>query len=78
MPRGAERGTAAALSENVYSNNQPVVGTDPDYVTVTSTGRLGRANVSSRRYKHDIKPMAKASEVLYALTPASFRYHQAV
>jgi hypothetical protein len=54
---------------------QPVVGIDPDYVTVTSTGRLGRANVSSRRYKHDIKAMAKASEVLYALKPVSFRYN---
>ena len=61
---------------NIYSNNQPVVGTDPDYVTVTSTGRLGRGNISSRRYKHDIKPMAKASEVLYALKPVSFRYHK--
>ena len=62
--------------DNIYSNVQPVVGTDPDYVTVTSTGRLGRANVSSRRYKHDIKPMAKASEVLYALKPVCFRYHK--
>ena len=62
--------------DNIYSNVQPVVGIDPDYVTVTSTGRLGRANVSSRRYKHDIKPIAKASEVLYALKPVSFRYHK--
>ena len=62
--------------DNIYSNVQPVIGIDPDYVTVTSTGRLGRANVSSRRYKHDIEPMAKASEVLYALKPVSFRYHK--
>ena len=61
---------------NVYFTVQPVVGTNPDYVTVNSTGRLGRANVSSRRYKHDIKPMDKASEVLYALKPVSFRYHK--
>jgi hypothetical protein len=61
---------------NIYSNNQPVVGTDPDYVTVTSTGRLGRGNISSRRYKHDIKPMAKTSEALFALKPASFRYNK--
>ena len=46
----------------IYSNMQPIVGTDPDSVTITSTGRLGRGNVSSRRYKHDIKPMDKASE----------------
>jgi hypothetical protein len=29
---------------------------------------------SSRRYKDEIKPMEKASEVLFALKPVSFRY----
>src|ERR1700693_6036892 len=38
---------------NIYSNVQPIVGTDPDSVTIASSGRLGRGNVSSRRYKHD-------------------------
>ena len=52
------------------------MGIDPDYVTVDSNGRLGRANVSSRRYKHDIKPMDKASEALYVLKPVSFRYNR--
>ena len=61
---------------NIYPNVQPIVGTDPDSVTITSAGRLGRGNVSSRRYKHDIKPMDKASEALYALNPVSFRYHK--
>jgi len=61
---------------NIYSNVQPVVGIDPDYVTVNSVGRLGRGNVSSRRYKHDIKPMEKASDVLFALKPVSFRYNE--
>jgi len=61
---------------SIYSNVQPIVGTDPDSVTITSAGRLGRGNVSSRRYKHDIKPMEKASEALYALKPVSFRYHK--
>jgi trimeric autotransporter adhesin len=61
---------------NIYSNVQPIVGTDPDSVTITSSGRLGRGNVSSRRYKHDIQPMEKASEALYALKPASFRYNK--
>jgi len=60
----------------IYTTVQPVVGTDPDYVTITSSGRLGRANVSSRRYKHDITPMDKASEVLFALKPVSFRYNK--
>src|SRR5262249_38271477 len=62
--------------ENIYSNVQPIVGTDPDSVTIASNGRLGRGNVSSRRYKHDIKRMAQASEVVYALRPVSFRYNK--
>jgi Chaperone of endosialidase len=61
---------------NIYSNVQPIVGTDPDSVTINSSGRLGRGNVSSRRYKHDIKPMDKASEALYALKPVSFCYNK--
>ena len=61
---------------NIYSNVQPIVGTDPDSVTITRNGRLGRGNVSSRRYKHDIKSMDKASEVLFALKPVSFRYNK--
>ena len=51
---------------HIYSNIQPQVGTDPDLVTINSDGRLGRANVSSRRYKHDIQPMHTASEAIYA------------
>ena len=61
---------------NIYSNVQPIVGTDPDSVTITSSGRLGRGNVSSRRYKHDIQPINEASEALYALKPVSFRYNK--
>jgi hypothetical protein len=61
---------------HIYGHVQPIVGTDPDSVTITSSGRLGRGNVSSRRYKHDINPIDKASEVLYALKPVSFRYHK--
>jgi Chaperone of endosialidase len=60
----------------IYSNIQPQVGIDPDLVTISSSGRLGRANVSSRRYKHDIQPMDTASEAIYALRPVSFRYHK--
>jgi hypothetical protein len=60
----------------IYSNVQPVVGTDPDSITITSNGRLGRGNVSSRRYKHDIQPMNNASDVLFALKPVSFRYNK--
>ena len=63
---------------SIYSNIQPVMGTDPDYVTIDHNGRLGRSNFngSSRRFKHDIKPMDKASEVIFALKPVSFRYNK--
>jgi hypothetical protein len=60
----------------IYTNVQPQVGIDPDLVTINSSGRLGRANVSSRRYKHDIQPMHTASETIYSLRPVSFRYHK--
>ena len=72
----AENVSNSCYIGQIYSNVQPIVGTDPDSVTITSTGRLGRGNVSSRRYKHDIKPMDEASEVLYALKPVSFRYNK--
>jgi trimeric autotransporter adhesin len=45
-----------------------------EFVTVQlATGRLGHDS-SSRRYKEDIKPMDKASEVLYQLKPVTYRY----
>ena len=62
----------------IYNNIQPEVGTDPDWVTINSNGRLGRGNVSSRRYKHDIRPMNKASEAIYALNPVSFPLSQTI
>ena len=42
-------------------------------VYVDSDGRLGM-NTSSRRFKEEIRPMDKASEVIYSLKPVSFRY----
>jgi hypothetical protein len=43
-------------------------------VGVDATGKLG-TTVSSRRFKHDIKPMDKASEAILALKPVSFHYN---
>ncbi len=43
-------------------------------VFVNADGKLG-AQVSSRRFKHDIKPMEQSSEVIYRLNPVSFRYN---
>jgi hypothetical protein len=42
-------------------------------VFVNSNGRLGTVT-SSRRFKEEIKPMERASEVLFALKPVTFRY----
>jgi Chaperone of endosialidase len=42
-------------------------------VFINSNGRLGTAT-SSRRFKEEIKPMDKTSEVLLALKPVTFRY----
>ena len=74
---GGQNVSNSCFIGQIYTNIQPQVGTDPDLVTINSNGRLGRANVSSRRYKHDIQPMHAASEAIYALKPVSFRYHKA-
>ena len=42
-------------------------------VFINSDGRLG-TQVSSRRFKEEIKPMERSSEALYALKPVTFRY----
>ncbi len=47
------------------------------FVAVGAGGKLG-FQVSSRRYKDDIKSMDKASEALFALKPVSFRYKQEI
>jgi uncharacterized coiled-coil protein SlyX len=43
-------------------------------VEVDADGKLGFIT-SSRRYKHEIEPMDKASEALFALKPVTFRYN---
>ena len=44
-------------------------------VLINSDGKLG-TNISSRRFKEEIKPMEDVSEVLFALKPVTFRYKQ--
>jgi hypothetical protein len=75
---GGENLDNSCYIANIYSNVQPVIGIDPDYVTISSNGRLGRSNLngSSRRFKHDVQPMDKTSEVIFALKPVSFRYNK--
>jgi hypothetical protein len=42
-------------------------------VIVSNTGQLGTVG-SSRRFKHDIRPMEKASEAILGLKPVTFHY----
>jgi hypothetical protein len=44
-------------------------------VRIGNDGKLGTV-VSSRRFKHDIKPMDKASEAILALKPVTFHYNR--
>ena len=46
-------------------------------VSVNSSNKLGTI-VSSQRFKEDIKPMDKVSEVLFALQPVAFRYKKEI
>ena len=46
-------------------------------VFVSADGKLG-AQVSSRRFKEEIKPMDRVSEALYALNPVAFRYKKEI
>ena len=46
-------------------------------VLIDSNNNLGTV-VSSRRFKHDIKPMDKASDALLTLKPVSFKYNHDV
>jgi hypothetical protein len=55
---------------NIYGKNQGF-GALPVYVN--GSNGLGTVS-SSRRFKDDIKPMNKTSEVLFALKPVTFRY----
>jgi trimeric autotransporter adhesin len=75
---GGENIDNSCYIANIYSNIQSVIGTDPDYVTISSNGRLGRSNLngSSRRFKHDIHPIDKTSEVIFSLKPVGFRYNK--
>jgi hypothetical protein len=50
-----------------------------DAVFVTNTGKLGTVNVpSSVRFKDEIKPMDKISEVILALKPVTFHYKKEI
>ena len=55
-----------------------VSGAGTDFVTIDlTTGLLGHVT-SSRRYKEDIRPMDKTSEVIYQLQPVTFHYKKEI
>ncbi len=86
---GAEAGSAITANNDVICIGAPgpenvsgacfighIFGTTSSggtAVFINSDGRLG-TQVSSRRFKEEIKPMERSSEALYALKPVTFRY----
>ncbi len=62
---------------NIAGTSQGIGGSVAAVTIDTATGLLGH-DVSSRRYKEDIKPMDNASETLYRLKPVTFRYKKEV
>ena len=46
-------------------------------VFISSDGKLA-TSPSSRRFKEEIRPMAQASKVLFALKPVTFRYKKEI
>ena len=44
---------------------------------VSPNGRLG-TSTSSQRFKDEIKPMERVSEMLFGLKPVTFRYKKAI
>ena len=71
--RLGRRGDAPTL----YTYIAGIFGTNVSGTTVyiDSDGQLGTVN-SSRRFKHDIKPMDKASEAILSLKPVTFQYNR--
>jgi Chaperone of endosialidase len=53
-----------------------VVAPDAVSVLIDSAGKLGTTSGSSRRFKKEIKPMAKISETILALEPVTFQYKE--
>jgi len=64
-------GASACHIGGIY--NQVVDPATASSMAIDATGKLGTA-VSSRRFKHDIKPMDKASEAILVLNPVTFHY----
>jgi trimeric autotransporter adhesin len=73
---GASNESNHTYIRNIDSTSVSGGGTDTVTIDLT-TGLLGHLS-SSRRYKEDINPMDKASETLYRLKPATYRYKKEI
>src|SRR6266536_5039376 len=75
---GTNVGGVADEVGHTYISNIASTQQNLSPVTVDlATGLLGH-EFSSQRYKEDIKPMANASEALFALKPVTYRYKKEV
>jgi hypothetical protein len=74
---GAGIGGVAGESNTTYIKNVFNSVATVRAVFVNGNNKIGTL-ASSRRYKEDIKPMDKASEVLLALKPVTFRYKKEI
>ena len=63
----------ASVNDTTWIRNVYASAAFSRVVYVNSDNKIGTL-ASSRRFKEEIKPMDKASEVLFALKPVSFRY----
>ena len=73
----SSREAAGTENNTTYIQNVFASVATARQVYVNSTNKIGTL-VSSRRYKEDIKPMDKTSEVLYRLNPVTFRYKKEI
>jgi Chaperone of endosialidase len=65
-------GASACHIGGIYQQSVDPATVSP--MEIDATGKLGTV-VSSRRFKHDIQPMDKASEAILALKPVTFHYN---
>jgi hypothetical protein len=67
----------ADVSNSCYIGNIWIQPGGSQAVYVNSQGKLG-FQVSSQRFKDEIKPMERVSEIIYALKPVTFRYKKEI
>jgi hypothetical protein len=74
---GADVGGAAEVNDTTWIRNVYASVASGRAVYVNADNKLGTLS-SSRRYKDEIRPVAKASEAILSLRPVSFRYKKEV